>query len=50
MDAYKKQEKSSDITEDDLRNLEKDVQQLTDDSIKQLDQIAADKEKELLEV
>ena len=50
MDAYKKQEKNSDITEDDLRNLEKDVQQLTDDSIKQLDQIAADKEKELLEV
>lgn len=50
MDAYKKQEKISDITEDDLRNLEKDVQQLTDDSIKQLDQIAADKEKELLEV
>jgi len=50
MDAYKKQEKNSDITEDDLRNLEKDVQQLTDGSIKQLDQIAADKEKELLEV
>ena len=50
MDAYKKQEKNSDITEDDLRNLEKDVQQLTDDSIRQLDQIAADKEKELLEV
>ncbi|BCA85545.1 ribosome-recycling factor [Enterococcus saigonensis] len=50
MDAYKKQEKNSDITEDDLRDLEKEVQQLTDDSIKQLDQIAADKEKELLEV
>ena len=50
MDAYKKQEKNSDITEDDLRNLEKDVQQLTDDSINLLFQIAAYKEKELLDV
>ncbi|MCG4307018.1 ribosome-recycling factor, partial [Enterococcus lactis] len=30
--------------------LEKDVQTLTDNSIKEVDKIAADKEKELLEV
>lgn len=42
--------KNGDITEDDLRGLEKDVQTLTDNSIKEVDKIAADKEKELLEV
>lgn len=50
MDNYKRQEKDGDITEDDLRNAEKDIQQVTDDAIKKLDDIAADKEKELLEV
>ncbi|MDT2756793.1 ribosome recycling factor [Enterococcus asini] len=50
MDSYKRQEKAGDITEDDLRNAEKDIQQLTDDAIKKLDAIAAEKEKELLEV
>lgn len=50
IDSYKRQEKAGDITEDDLRSAEKDIQQLTDDAIKQLDAIAAEKEKELLEV
>ncbi len=50
IDEYKKQQKHGDITEDDLRGLEKDVQTLTDNSIKEVDKIAADKEKELLEV
>lgn len=50
LDAYKKQEKKGDITEDDLRVAEKDIQQATDEAVKQLDAIAADKEKELLEV
>lgn len=50
IDGYKKQQKNGDITEDDLRGLEKDVQTLTDNSIKEVDKIAADKEKELLEV
>lgn len=48
IDEYKKQQKNGDITEDDLRGLEKDVQTLTDNSIKEVDKIAADKEKELL--
>lgn len=50
IDEYKKQQKNGDITEDDLRGLEKDVQTLTDNGIKEVDKIAADKEKELLEV
>ena len=50
IDEYKKQQKNSEITEDDLRSAEKDVQDLTDKSIKELDKIASDKEKELLEV
>lgn len=50
LDDYKKQQKSGDLTEDDLRDMEKQVQTLTDNSIKQIDQITADKEKELLEV
>lgn len=50
MDDYKKQQKNGDLTEDDLRDLEKDIQALTDDNIKALDQIVAEKERELLEV
>ena len=50
IDEYKKQQKDSEITEDDLRSAEKDIQDLTDKSIKELDKIASDKEKELLEV
>lgn len=37
IDEYKKQQKNGDITEDDLRGLEKDVQTLTDNSIKEVD-------------
>ncbi|GCF92749.1 ribosome-recycling factor [Enterococcus florum] len=50
MDDYKKQQKNGDITEDDLRNMEKDIQKLTDDSVKRIDTIVAEKEKELLDV
>ena len=50
MDEYKKQQKNGDMTEDDLRNAEKDIQTLTDDNIKAIDSIVAEEEKELLEV
>ncbi|HLQ39614.1 MAG TPA: ribosome recycling factor [Tetragenococcus sp.] len=49
LDEYKKQEKNGDITEDDLHTSEKDIQDLTDQSIQKVEAIAADKEKELLE-
>lgn len=50
INALKKMEKASEITEDDLRGYEKDVQELTDKSIKDMDAIAAEKEQELLEI
>lgn len=50
MDALKKAEKNSEITEDELRANEKKVQVLTDNSTKRIDVIATNKEKELLDV
>ena len=50
MDNFKKQEKKSEITEDELKLVEKDLQKLTDDSCKTLDDLLAKKEKELMAV
>ena len=50
MEAFKKKEKASEITEDDLKQAEKDLQKLTDDSCKELDALLAQKEKELMAV
>lgn len=50
MDDFKKQKKDGDLTEDDLKGIEKDIQNLTDKYIKEIDNICADKEKEILEV
>lgn len=49
-DKAKAQKKASEITEDDLKVLEKDIQTLTDNHIKEIDKIAAAKEKEILEI
>ncbi len=50
MDAFKKLEKSSEITEDDRKVAEKDLQKLTDDSVKKIDELLAKKEKELMAI
>ena len=50
MDAIKKAVKKSEITEDDQKNLEKDLQDLTDKYIKKVDEQCAKKEKELMEI
>ncbi|MGT2924715.1 ribosome recycling factor [Streptococcus caviae] len=50
MDEAKKAEKSKEITEDELKSLEKDIQKVTDDAVKHIDDMTANKEKELLEV
>ena len=50
MEVFKKKEKGSEITEDELKQVEKDLQKLTDDSCKQLDELLAKKEKELMAV
>ena len=49
-EAVKKAEKDSEITEDDRKSMLEDIQKLTDDYIKQLDAVAADKEKDLMTV
>jgi ribosome recycling factor len=50
MDALKKAEKKSDITEDDLKNLEKETQDLTDKYIAELDKKIEAKSKEIMTV
>ncbi len=50
MEQIKKMQKASDITEDDQRKAEDEMQKLTDQKIKDIDKIASDKEKEILEV
>ncbi|WP_048602467.1 ribosome recycling factor [Rubeoparvulum massiliense] len=49
-DALKKLEKDGEISEDDSRRLQDEVQKETDQYIKQLDDVVANKEKEILEV
>lgn len=49
MDALKKGNKDGDFNDDEFHELEDQVQKLTDAGIKKLDEIAADKEKELLQ-
>ncbi|WP_201713813.1 ribosome recycling factor [Rossellomorea arthrocnemi] len=49
-DELKKKEKNGDITEDDLRGYSDDVQKATDESIVKIDNVAKDKEQEMLEV
>ena len=50
MDKAKADKKSSEITEDEYKNVEKDMQKLTDDFIKEVDKITDKKEKELMEL
>ena len=50
IDKFKKQQKASEITEDDYKDIEKDIQKLTDDYIKEVELIAEAKEKELFEI
>ena len=50
IEKFKKQQKASEITEDDYKIAEKDIQKLTDDFIKEIDKICDKKEKELTEI
>lgn len=49
-DNLKKLEKDKDISEDDLKRGEKDIQEVTDDFVARIDQVIADKEKDLMEI
>ena len=50
MDAFKKLEKNGEITEDDLKGAEKDIQKLTDQFTKRIEDEAKAKEKEILAI
>lgn len=50
LDLLKKQEKDGTITQDQHRKLEKDIQNLTDVTVKRVDEMLAVKDKEILQV
>ncbi len=50
MDEIKALKKKSEITEDDQKNLEKELQELTDKRCKDIDELCAKKEQELMAV
>jgi ribosome recycling factor len=50
LENYKAMKKKSEITEDDLRVIEKDIQELVDKYSKEIEKVAEAKEKELMEV
>ena len=50
LEKFKAMKKNSEITEDDLKNCEKQVQDLTDQFCKSVDELSKTKEKEILEL
>ena len=48
-ETLKKQKKDGEITEDDQKLYEEEAQDITDSSIKEIDRIASEKEKEIME-
>ena len=49
-EALKKKQKASEISEDDLRKFEKQVQDITDQASARVDKLTAEKEKDVLHV
>ena len=50
LDVLKRQEKDGEITQDQHRKLQHDIQALTDETIKRVDDVLAQKDKEILQV
>jgi ribosome recycling factor len=50
IDQFKKMEKSKEISQDDLRQLEKQVQEVTDAKIKLVDEAVSQKETDIMQV
>lgn len=50
MDKFKTMKKNSEITEDDMKNAEKDVQNLTDKFCDKVDAVCKEKEKEIMTI
>ncbi len=49
-DLLKREQKDSGMTEDQVKKAQDEIQKLTDAAIKDIDKVAAEKEKEILEV
>ncbi len=50
LDKFKKQEKAHEITEDELKGIETDIQKLTDKYVAEIDKMVSEKEKEIMAV
>ena len=50
LEKFKTMKKNSEITEDDMKNYEKDIQKLTDKFCDTVDSAVADKEKEIMSI
>ncbi len=50
VESYKKREKAKEITEDDLKIAEKDIQKFTDEYIEKVDKIVEAKIEEIMEI
>ncbi len=50
IEALKKMKKSNEITEDDLKGAESDIQDITDKFCKKIDDMSKDKEKEIMSI
>ncbi len=50
LEKLKAMKKASEITEDDLKDGEKEIQKITDNIIKEIDEISAAKQKEIMEI
>ena len=48
MEAFKTMKKNSEITEDDLKDCEKEIQNLTDKFCKNIDSLVSEKEHEIM--
>lgn len=50
LDKFKAMKKSSELTEDDLKNLETEMQKLTDKFVKEIDKTCEAKNREIMEI
>jgi len=50
IETLRKQEKDGDISQDEQKKLEREIQNLTDEHIKRVDETLAQKDKEILQV
>jgi len=50
VENFKKQKKSNEMTEDDLKDAEKEIQTITERFITEVDKVMTEKEKEIMEI